>query len=157
MRDSIYICACFCANHDRNHEGDVDPEKTTNAEFHAHFTKMLVGRTHDMDTRLGDVDSKLSDAMEKIDGLEEAFNAKLNTKFQEVLAQLPPQPGIHAPRVLRVPIIPPPVGTVTAAAVVMEAATQDGYAADKGEDEFEDENKLEEGEFQQHAPGRPQQ
>jgi hypothetical protein len=34
-----------------------------------------------VDTRLGDVDSKLSDAMEKNDGLEEAFNAKLDTKF----------------------------------------------------------------------------
>jgi hypothetical protein len=30
---------------------------------------------------LGDVDSKLSDTMEKIDGLEEAFNVKLDTKF----------------------------------------------------------------------------
>jgi hypothetical protein len=39
---------------------------------------------------LGDVDSKLSDAMEKIDGLEAAFNAKLDAKFQEVLAWLPP-------------------------------------------------------------------
>jgi hypothetical protein len=39
-----------------------------------------------MDTHLGDVDSKLSNMMEKIDGLEEAFNAK----FQEVLAWLPP-------------------------------------------------------------------
>jgi hypothetical protein len=34
-----------------------------------------------MDTLLGDVDSKLSDAMEKIDGLEEAFKAKLDDKF----------------------------------------------------------------------------
>jgi hypothetical protein len=37
----------------------------------------------------------------------------------------------------------------------MEAVTQDGYATDKGEDEFEDENKLEEGKVQQPAPGRP--
>jgi GTP cyclohydrolase III len=29
-----------------------------------------------------------------------------------------------------------------------EAATQDGYAADEREDEFEDENELEEGEVQ---------
>jgi hypothetical protein len=37
-----------------------------------------------------DVDSKLFDAMEKIDGLEAAFNANLDAKFQEVLARLPP-------------------------------------------------------------------
>jgi hypothetical protein len=49
---------------------DVDLEKMTNVELHADFTQLLVGRAHDMDTRLGDVDSKLSDAMEKIDGLE---------------------------------------------------------------------------------------
>jgi hypothetical protein len=65
---------------------DVDQEKLKNAELHAHFTQLLVGRAHDVDTHLGDVDSKLSNTMEKIDGLEEAFNAK----FQEVLAWLPP-------------------------------------------------------------------
>jgi hypothetical protein len=59
---------------------DVDPEKMT-SKLHAHFTQLLVGHAHDVDTRLGDVDSKLSDVMEKIDGLEEAFNAKLDAKF----------------------------------------------------------------------------
>jgi hypothetical protein len=34
-----------------------------------------------MDTRWGDVDSKLSDVMEKIDGLKEAFDTKLDAKF----------------------------------------------------------------------------
>jgi hypothetical protein len=47
---------------------DVDPEKMTNAKLHAHFTELLVGHEHDVDTRLGDLDSKLSGAMEKIDG-----------------------------------------------------------------------------------------
>jgi hypothetical protein len=36
-------------------------------------------------------------------------------------------------------------------------ATQDGYAADKGEVELEDKNELEEGEVQQPAPGRQRQ
>jgi hypothetical protein len=99
---------------------------------------------------LGDVDSKLSNAMEKIDGLKGALNAKLDAKFQEVLAQLPLQSqlGVHLPCARRVPLAPPPVGTVTSVATATEAATQDGYAADKGEDEFEDENELEEGEVQ---------
>jgi hypothetical protein len=39
----------------------------------------------------------------------------------------------------------------------MEAATQDGYAANEGEHEFEDENELEEDEVQQPAPGHPRQ
>jgi hypothetical protein len=34
-----------------------------------------------VDTRLGDVDSKLSDAMDKIAGLEASFNAKLDAKY----------------------------------------------------------------------------
>jgi hypothetical protein len=60
---------------------DVDPKKMTSAEWHAHFTRLLVGRAHDVDTRLGDVDSKLPNVMEKIVGLKESFNAKLDTKF----------------------------------------------------------------------------
>jgi hypothetical protein len=51
----------------------VDSEKMTSAELHAHFTQLLVERAHDVDSRLGDVDSKLTNAMEKIHGLEEAF------------------------------------------------------------------------------------
>jgi hypothetical protein len=60
---------------------DVDPEKMTGAELHAHFTRLLVGRAQDVDTCLGDVDSKLSDVMDKIAGLEASFNAKLDAKF----------------------------------------------------------------------------
>jgi hypothetical protein len=49
------------------------------------------------------------------------------------------------------------VGSVIAAeaaAASTEVATQDGYAADEGENEFKDENKLEEDKVQQPAPGR---
>jgi hypothetical protein len=138
---------------------DVDPEKMTNAELHAHFTELLVGRAHDVDTRLGDVDSKLSNTMEKIDGLEVAFHSKLDTKFLDILARLPPQPqlGVHVPRARRIPLRPPPMGTVTAVVAAIWVATQDGYAADKGEVELEDKNELEEGEVQQPAPGRQRQ
>jgi hypothetical protein len=83
---------------------DVDLEKMTSAELHADFTQLLVGHAHDVDTCLADVDSKLSDMMNKIDGLEVAFNAKLDAKFQEVLARLPPQPGVHAPRARCIPL-----------------------------------------------------
>jgi hypothetical protein len=52
------------------------------------------------------------------------------------------------------------VGTITATAAAVaatEAATQDGYAADEGGNEFEYENELEEDKVQQPAPGRPRQ
>jgi hypothetical protein len=71
---------------------DVDLEKMMSAELHAHFNRSLVGRAQDVDTCLGDVGFKLSDAMDKIAGLEASFNAKLDAKFQEVLARLPPHP-----------------------------------------------------------------
>jgi hypothetical protein len=38
-----------------------------------------------------------------------------------------------------------------------KTATQDGYAANEGENEFEDENELKEDEVQQPAPGHPRQ
>jgi hypothetical protein len=60
---------------------DVDSEKMTRAELHAHFTWLLVGQAQDVGTRLGDVDSKLSDTMDKIVGLEASFNTKLDGKF----------------------------------------------------------------------------
>jgi hypothetical protein len=65
--------------------------------------------------------------------------------------------GRHVPRARRVPLVPPPAGTVTAAVAATEAVTQDGYAIDEGENEFEDENELEEDEVQQPAPGHPRQ
>jgi hypothetical protein len=53
----------------------------TSRKFHAHFTQLSVGHAHDVDTLFGDVDSKLPDAMEKIDGHKEALNAKIDAKF----------------------------------------------------------------------------
>jgi hypothetical protein len=97
--------------------------------------------------------------MHKIAGLEASFNAKLDAKFQEVQARLPPQPqpGVHAPCARRVPLVSPPAGTVIAVVAATEAASQDGYAIDEGENEFKDENKRKEDDVQQPAPGRPRQ
>ncbi|KAK1695620.1 hypothetical protein QYE76_012317 [Lolium multiflorum] len=58
--------------------------------MHAHFLHLLGGHATDVDGRLGDVDAKLTDALDKIDGLEGAFNSKLDAKFQELLTRLPP-------------------------------------------------------------------
>jgi hypothetical protein len=59
---------------------DVNLEKMTTVELHAHFTRLLVGCAQDVDTRLGDVDSKLSNAIDKIAGLEASFNIKLDAR-----------------------------------------------------------------------------
>jgi hypothetical protein len=65
------------------------------------------------------------------------------------ILQLPPQNSIHVPRRRHVPLAPPPAGIVTTTAAATKAATHDGYAADKGKDEF--------GEVKQPRPGRPRQ
>ncbi|KAK1665171.1 hypothetical protein QYE76_053330 [Lolium multiflorum] len=119
----------------------VYPDKMTSVGLHAHFTQILVGRAHDVDLRLGDVDSKLTDAMEKIEGLEESFKTKLDAKFQEVLARLP-QPRGNARRARRVPRAYLPVGTAAAALAVPEAATDEGYDNYGGDDKLVDENFL---------------
>jgi hypothetical protein len=56
----------------------------------AHVTKVLSDHLHD-------VDKRFSDTMEQLEGLETTFIAKLDAKFQEVLARLPPPPPARAP------------------------------------------------------------
>jgi hypothetical protein len=58
--------------------------------LHAHITKLLADH-------MQDVDKRFSDTMEQLEGLETAFTAKLDAKFQEVLAHLPPPPMARAP------------------------------------------------------------
>src|SRR3954463_2141005 len=76
----------------------------TNEELHAHFSALLVSRAEDVDTRLGEFDTKLTNAVDKIDGLEKSFNAKLDVRFKELLNRLPaPAPApTHGAR--RIPI-----------------------------------------------------
>ena len=62
-----------------------NPATMTNEELHAHFSELLVSRAEDVDTRLGEFDTKLTNAMDKIDGLEKSFNDKLDARFKEVL------------------------------------------------------------------------
>ncbi|KAK1682332.1 hypothetical protein QYE76_043180 [Lolium multiflorum] len=82
---------------------NVDPDKMTNAEMHAHFLHLLGGHATDVDGCLGDVDAKLTDALDKIEGLEAAFNSKLDAKFQELLTRLPPPRANVQRRARRVP------------------------------------------------------
>ena len=61
------------------HKNAVDPETMTNTEMHAHFTKLVVDRAQDVDTRL-------EEATEKIVGIE----ATLTKQLGDILARLPP-------------------------------------------------------------------
>ncbi|KAK1595408.1 hypothetical protein QYE76_018523 [Lolium multiflorum] len=137
---------------------NVDPDTMTNAEMHAHFLHLLGGHATDVDGRLGDVDAKLTDALDKIDGLEAAFNSKLDAKFQELLTRLPPPRANVQRRARRVPRADVPAGTAPAAAAAHDAPSDEGYEDYGGnEDEQVDENALDDEEVQQPAPGRPRQ
>jgi hypothetical protein len=52
-------------------------------ELQAHFTQLVGNHVQDMNTRF-------VDTMERIDGLETSFTQQLDTKFQEMMAHLPP-------------------------------------------------------------------
>src|SRR4051812_39409876 len=95
-----------------------NPATMTNQELHAHFSELLVGRTKDVDARLGEFDTKLTNAMDKIDGLEKSFKDKFEARFKEVLDRLPaPAPAPLAPRhgARRIPITGRTAGSAAAA------------------------------------------
>jgi hypothetical protein len=94
----------------------------------AHATKLL-------SDHIQDVDNHFSDTMEQLEGLKTTFTAKLDAKFQEVLARLPPPPPARAPpsqptRVAPTPtflgraqrVLKPPAQTLAAGAVAGTAA-----------------------------------
>ena len=132
-----------------------NPATMTNEELHAHFSALLVSRAEDVDTRLGEFDTKLTNAMDKIDGLEKSFNAKLDVRFKELLNRLPaPAPApTHGAR--RIPITgrtagsaaaAPPAATTaadapqtSAAAAAATLGTDDGYYYDPDDDDMFDE------------------
>src|SRR3954469_26021462 len=60
-------------------------ENLTNKELHDKFQQMMSGQVQD-------VLNRFEEAMEKIDGIETAFETKLDNKFNELLARLPPPP-----------------------------------------------------------------
>src|SRR3954471_23316926 len=95
-----------------------NPATMTNEELHAHFSALLVSRAEDVDTRLGEFDTKLTNAVDKIDGLEKSFNAKLDVRFKELLNRFPAPAPTHGTR--RMPITGRTAGS---AAVTPLAAT----------------------------------
>ena len=66
---------------------ETDWENMTNKELHDKFQQMMSGQVQD-------VLNRFEEAMEKIDVMEKMFKTKLDNKFNEFLAHLPPPPPI---------------------------------------------------------------
>src|SRR3954463_347013 len=131
-----------------------NPATMTNEELHAHFSALLVSRAEDVDTRLGEFDTKLTNAMDKIDGLEKSFNAKLDVRFKELLNRLPAPAPAPTPGARRIPLAgrttgsaaaAPPAATAaadapqTSAAAAATLGADDGYYYDPDDDDLFDE------------------
>src|SRR4051812_50035477 len=56
----------------------------TNQELHDKFAQMITEQVHD-------IESKFAEA---IDGVEKMIDTKLDAKFTELIARLPPQPAV---------------------------------------------------------------
>ena len=69
---------------------ETDWENMTNKELHDKFQQMMSGQVED-------VLNRFEEAMEKIDGIEKAFETKLDNKFNELLVHLPPPAAPVAP------------------------------------------------------------
>src|SRR4051812_17147801 len=99
-----------------------NPATMTNEELHAHFSALLVSRAEDVDTCLGEFDTKLTNSMDKIDGLEKSFNAKLDVRFKELLNRLPAAAPAPTHGAWRIPITGQTAGSVGAAPPAATAA-----------------------------------
>jgi len=64
---------------------ETDWENMTNKELHDKFQQMMSGQVQD-------VLNRFEEAMDKIDGMENTFETKLDNRFNELLARLPPPP-----------------------------------------------------------------
>ena len=125
---------------------ETDWENMTNKELHDKLQQMMSGQVED-------VLNRFEEAMEKIDGIEKAFETKLDNKFNELLVRLPPPAAPIAPlqqqqqqqqphlpnqvgQELRVPLEP---GENSGAAATAIDASVAPAATAEVEDHYEDE------------------
>src|SRR3954462_1354164 len=106
-----------------------NPATMTNKELHAHFSELLVSRAEDVDTRLGEFDAKLTNAVYKIDGLEKSFNAKLDARFKEILNRLPAPAPAATHGAWCIPITGRTAGSAAAAPPAADAPQTSAAAA----------------------------
>ena len=69
---------------------EIDWENLSNKELHDKFQQMMTEQVQD-------VLNNFEEAMEKITGLEKTFETKLDNRFNELLARLPPPAAPVAP------------------------------------------------------------
>ena len=69
---------------------EIDWENLSNKELHDKFQQMMTEQVQD-------VLNNFEEAMEKITGLEKTFETKLDNRFNELLARLPPPAAPAAP------------------------------------------------------------
>src|SRR4051812_27147084 len=70
-------------SHDEVVQDAQDWENMTNKELHDKFARLFSEQVHDIENRF----------TEAIDGVEKMIDTKLDTKFNELIARLPPQPA----------------------------------------------------------------
>src|SRR3954470_19981228 len=100
-----------------------NPATMTKEELHAHFSVLLASRAEDVDTHLGEFDTKLTNAVDKIDGLEKSFNAKLDVRFKDLLNRLHAPAPVPTHGARRIPITGRTAGSDAAAPPAAPAAT----------------------------------
>ena len=122
---------------------EIDWENLSNKELHDKFQQMMTEQVQD-------VLNNFEEAMEKITGLEKTFETKLENRFNELLARLPPRAAPVAPlqqqqlrplpnqygRAQRVPIEP---GQNSGAAATVVDTSVAPAATSEMEDYYEDE------------------
>ena len=69
---------------------EINWDGMTNKELHDKFQQMMADQVQDVVTSLGE-------AMEKLGDLEKTFDTKMDAKFNEVLARLPPPAAASIP------------------------------------------------------------
>src|SRR3954470_11083895 len=74
-----------------------DWENMTNQELHDKFAQMMTEQVHDIESRFA----------EAIDGVENRIDTKLDAKFTELIACLPPQPAAAPAQPAVAPAQPP--------------------------------------------------
>ena len=149
---------------------EIDWENLSNKELHDKFQQMMTEQVQD-------VLNNFEEAMEKITGLEKTFETKLDNRFNELLARLPPPAAPVAPlqqqqlrplpnqygRAQRVPIEPGQNSGAAATAVGASLAPATAAAGTQEDDEYagDYEDEVDQNQIYEQPPapppaGRPQ-
>src|SRR3954462_3763389 len=117
-------------------------ENMTNQELHDKFAQIMTEQVHDIESRFA----------EAIDGVEKMIDTKLDAKFTELIARLPPQPAA-APAQPAVALAQPPLRQRARRLLFADTEASGVVASDIGQEGGWGAGS--EGEVEQQPPGRP--